>query len=326
MIDPPLDSDEPEDKLDWLELVALFASEKTVHIDSVINALEIAEDQEAENIADADVGIETIQNDIAEEVQQRTNALGEESYPYQISSNGETLKLRQGLTYGHKTYLACLVLNHSWATGKLVPPWKLNGPEIRAGRAHFEVFSAVAALGLSGGPSFLLGTNRANAEGLLARIAQVCERVGEGSARPAVHEDAPDAANDDKVDVLAVEMENDAPPHRSFWFCQSAAGADFVNKPIVNEVDRFLELWFFDRPTNTSAAVFCPALLTQTQVNYHTRRLGQIFHRLRMPLHAQRGFALYEQNADLLNYVDDANAPCTWLDQYVERVEQVEGP
>ena len=322
MIDPPLESDDEGELTDWLELIALYSVEKSAQLDLVVNAIEIADDSEPEDIAAADEANEALLERMTEEIRQRTESLSAEAYPYEISSNGETLGLRDDLTYGHKAYLSCLVISQSWSAGKLLPPVKLTDQELRDGREKFEILSAVAALGLSGGPSFLLGTNRAGAEGLLARIAEVCQSVKEGAARPELHDDAPEAANDDKVDVLAVEKENDGPPHRGFWFCQSAAGANYKDKPMKNEVERFLEIWFEYRPANALAAVFCPALLSRTEINYETRRLGQIFHRLRMPLHAQRGIELFEADAALLQYVEDTEMPCTWLDAYIERAAQ----
>ncbi len=319
MIEPPLESDEKSELVDWLELVALLSADKSARLDLLVNALDIAEDNEEEDIADADSAREAFIEELTEEIRRREELLSAEAYAFQISDNGECLSIHEELTYGHKTYLACLVLSQSWTIGKLTPPLKLTDDESRAGRNHFEILSAVAALGATGGPSFLLGTNRAGAQGLLNRVAEICELVNEGSARPALHAAAPQAANDDKVDILAVELENDGPPHRNFWFCQSAAGANYTEKPIINEMARFLEIWFQERPVNYQGAIFCPKYMSQTELVYQTHRLGHIYHRLRMPHYAQKGMSILGENPDLLRYVDDTNVPSAWLDAYLER-------
>ncbi len=319
MIDPPQESDDPGELADWLELIALLSTERAARFDLVLNAIEIADDAENEDIAAADEASEALVESITEQLRQRKTALTDVAYPFEVAANGEALHLKSDLTYGHRTYLTCLVISHSWRSGKLLPPVSLTNQELRDGRNHFEVLSAVAALGVSGGPSFLLGTNRIGAQGLLERVRSVCEQVGEGMARAEVHAAAPQAANDDKVDVLAVELEVDGPPHRNFWFCQSAAGANFRDKPIQNEIERFMEMWFHERPANTQGAVFCPAAMTSAELLYETRRLGSIFHRMRMPHYAQEGIQILGRDPNLLQYVDNIEAPSVWLDAYLER-------
>ena len=60
MIEPPLESDDPTELLNWLELIALFSVEKVAHLDIMVNAVEIADDQHAEDIATADVECEAL--------------------------------------------------------------------------------------------------------------------------------------------------------------------------------------------------------------------------------------------------------------------------
>ena len=320
MIDPPLESDAPPVLADWLELVTIFSHTKVGYMGEVLDSADIAEDSEMEDIAAHDAARDSLAEAICEEIARRLSALGSNAYPFRISGNGETLQLLSDQTYGHLTYLSCLLISQSWGSGKLTPPARLTEEELRHARANFEVLTAVSAVGLATGPSFLLGTNRQGAAGLLQRIEHLCNTVGEGSARPHLHPAAPEAANDDGVDVLAIHQEIDGPPHRMFWFCQSAAGENYKNKPIINEIERFMEIWFDQRPAKTEGALFFPATVEHPNALYLTRSLGYLCHRLRMPHYAQCGFDLIDDNAALLHYVDDILQPSHWLQDCLDRI------
>ena len=321
MIDPPLVSDDPAVLADWLELITILSAEQAGFLSVVLDSADIAQDAEIEDISANDISRDLHAEAITEAIFARRTALGPDAYPFEMSANGECLHITPNRTYGHSTYLACLMISHSWRSGKLVTPASLSNDELTDARIQFEVMTAVAAVGLASGPSFLLGTNRAGAQGLRDRIAHICNTVGEGNAREVLHPAAPAAANDDGVDVLAVHQEIDGPPHRTFWFCQSASGENYPNKPIINQIDGFLDIWFSERPAHTSGALFFPAAVETVRAIYLTRRLGHLCHRLRMPHYAQIGFAMISENVDLIHYVEDIYSPVTWLDQCLVRIE-----
>ena len=321
MIDPPHASDDPSVLADWIELAAVLSPEKIERINVVLDATGIALDAEVEDIADGDTARDELAEAIGEEVITRQSALGPDAYPFQISRDGESLSLLSTRTYGHSTYLACLMISQSWRSGKLVAPARLTPSELTAGRTQFEVMTAVAAAGLSGGPSFLFGTNRSGPDALQARVTFACEVVDEAKGRETLHSAAPNWANDDGVDVLAVELEVDGPPHRGFWFCQSASGMDYEDKPILSVIPGFLEIWFAEQPANPKGALFFPATIATPRATYLTRRLGHLCHRLRMPHYAQRGFDLIDRNKATIHFVDDMASPIAWLDACLARIE-----
>jgi hypothetical protein len=319
-VDPPQHSDGISVIADWLELVALISGDGGASLDLVQDAVDIADDTELIDISQKDVLNEELNEGISEEIIERLRSLGETAYPFRMSANGETLLIESEFSFGHYAYLCCLVINHSWASGKLVAPTKLTGAENVAARNHFETLTAVAAIGFSSGPAFLLGTNREGAVGLLARIQEICETVNEGAARPELHPEAPEAANDDGIDVIAVELEVDGPPHRNFWFCQAASGENYTDKPVINEIDRFLEIWFDLNPVRVAGAIFFPAILDEKRVRYQSRRLGHTIHRKRLPFYAERGANLFVADDNLLHFVENIDAPKIWFDEYLARV------
>lgn len=322
MIDPPHASDEPSVLADWLELVTIFSSEKIGRVNVLLDSTGIAQDSEHEDIADGDTARDCLAEDIAEEIIQRRSALEPDAYPFEMSADGESLRLVSPPTYGHSAYIACLMISQSWSSGKLVPPAKLSRTELDAGRMEFEVMSAVAAVGLArGGPSFLLGTNRHGAKGLQERVTHVCHVVGEARGRKVLHSAAPESPNDDGVDVLAVELEADGPPHRGFWFCQAAAGMDYQKKPILNVIPGFLEVWFAEQPLHAKGALFLPATLRGPRATYLTRRLGHLCHRLRMPRYAQLGFDLIGKQEATIHYVENVCSPIAWLESCLARIQ-----
>lgn len=320
MIDPPLESDEPAVLADWLELVTVLSDPQVGHMGEVLDSVDIAEDSDSEDIAAYDARRDALVEAICEEISTRLNSLGPPAYPFRMSSNGEALHLESDRTYGQLTYLSCLMISQSWKSGKLISPARLTEKELRDARVNFEILTAVAAVGLATGPSFLLGSNRQGATGLLQRIDFLCDFVGEGSARVQMHPAAPAAANDDGVDVLSVHQEVDGPPHRMFWFCQSAAGENYTSKPIINEIERFMEIWFGERPANAGGALFFPATIDNPDALYLTRKLGHLCHRLRMPHYAQCGFDMIHRDPTLLHYVADICEPINWLTLCFNRI------
>lgn len=316
----PLNVDEVHELVDVLELTALFSREKAAYVDSLIGALDIGEDHHSEVIDQSDEGAEETSARIADEIKSRAETLGSNAYPFRISENGEVLNRLDVLHFGHVAYLIMLLINNSWAGGKLDAPLKLTPAEERSARNVFEVVSAVAAVGYADGPSFLIGTNRGGAEALLRRLAKVAQVANEGKARSALHPDAPRDANDDGVDIIAISPEVDnRPPVRGFFLAQSASGANYVNKPIKNLVDSWMDLWFEQKPANPCVAVvFVPAIMSPRHASYYAR-LGQMVHRVRLGHYAAKGADMVAQNPDLLNFVDDLDQPSKWIASYAVR-------
>ena len=114
MIDPPLESDATPVLADWLELVTILSHTKIGHIGEVLNSADIGEDAEMEDIAAHDAARDSLAEAMCEEFRTRHSVLGADAYPFKISANGETLRLLSNHTYGHLTYLSCLLISQSW--------------------------------------------------------------------------------------------------------------------------------------------------------------------------------------------------------------------
>lgn len=320
-LEAPLPETPIDELVDWLELRAFLAPESRASLDEIWNVWEIGQDEEVEEIAEDDAIKEDLYAKLADEVQRRKATIGDAGYPFSIGRNGEYVERVRAERFGQMSYLLCLVIHHSWTGGKLIAPARLRPVELQQARTEFEIISAVAAIGYAdGGPSFLIGTNRAGAQNLLIRVGEICDVVGEGAPRAALHPEAPARANDDGVDVIAVHLENDGPPARSFNFCQAAAGANYEGKPIINLIERFLETWFDIRPPNHDGIIFTPALFAEAETSRLSRTHGRIVHRLRLPTYASRGAEFLAADANLLYYVDDIDSPKTFLENYANRV------
>lgn len=320
MILGPSTDDDELSLADWLELTAFFAKSRTVNLDEIENAFDIEQDVEVIDIAENDADEEGRAVDLAEEIKRRSDIL-KKNYPFAISDNGEQLSYDPDFSFGGLSYLVSLIISNSWSSGKLQAPLRLTAEELRVARDIFEIVSVLAALGRTGGPAFLIGTNRAGAEALRLRIEHICDVVGEGRARGVVPAAAPAAANDDGVDLIAIEQEPDGPPQRRFSFGQSASGQNFKGKPIANLIPGFLDIWFETAPRNTEAVMYIPAILSQHDLRYYNGRLGHMMHRPRLAAYSQVGFELLQQNADLLHYVDNTNAPREFFDRYIHRLD-----
>lgn len=309
---------------DWLELNALLSETGTAHTDVILNALGIEQDEENDDFGQSDVEKEQIIEGISEAIRERQEALTENAYPFSMSQNGEKLVFVSQDNYGHKTYIICLLISHSWASGILSGQLKMLACELLMGRTCFEIISAVASIGIvTPGISFWIGSNRSKASGLHRRLVEICNEVGEVRARPTVEDAAPVNANDDGVDVLAVAFEIGGPPHRQVVFGQAASGADFKKKSMKADMEGFMDIWFSVRPTNPQAALFVPAFLELNDRRYFSKRLGHVYHRLNLPAYAERGFSEFTKNETRLRYVDDVELPVRWIDQCLQRIRQI---
>lgn len=319
-LETPLEDDPLYTTIDWLELTAFLSTERSAHLDLIGDAFGIAQDKEAADFGESDARLEDLYVSFSNEITTRQGVLGLDAYPFSMSANGEAVEMRAPTHFGHYSYLISLVIHHSWASGKLRCPTRLSKTETTMARSVFEVVCAIAALGFASGPSFLLGTNRSGADQLLERIKHICVVAGEGQAREALHRSAPEAANDDGVDIIAITPEADGPPARDFYFGQAASGKNFPSKPIKNVIDGFLEIWFSMRPANTKPLMFIPAILEETDSVYYTTRLGHMIHRMRLPKYAAAGADLLDSDGTLLHFVEDPASPLSWFRDYAERV------
>ena len=68
--------------------------------------------------------------------------------------------------------------------------------------------------------------------------------------------------------------------------------------------------------------MFIPAIIEQNQRNIQTLRLGHMVYRLRLPKYAQAGSDLLAEDANLVHFVEDVNAPVNWLNTYLVRVRE----
>lgn len=325
-IDAPTKADSVLVLVDWLELVALFAENRRAKLDAILGAFEIGADTCLTDIAEDDAFEEDYYSLIADEVAKRAGALDDDAYPFEMSENGEMVTLRAELTYGQKSYLMSLIHDNSRGSGKLSGNSQLTKIEAAQGRTLFEIFAVFASHGFcDGGHTFYIGSNRRGAENLLQILDQACLIVQEGVAEKYANlpVDAPDAVNDGGVDVIAVHQEPNGPPHRCWHFGQAAIGANFTAKSAISALKSFDEVWFSTPPANRAGLMLIGPYLADNVLGFQTRSLGHILDRMRLPKYVQRGRGHFDNDNTKVHYLDDPEAPCVWLDNYLNRVREI---
>jgi len=324
-VDAPTEADDYVVLTDWLELVALFSERHRARIDLIAGAFEIGEDTCVEDIGVADQESEDHSDHLSEEVSRRSEALTEDAYPFVMSDNGEELFLKPNLTYGHKAYLASLIHEHSRNSGKLSGDHKMSNREAARGRDLFEIFAVFAMHSFcADGQTFHIGKNRSNQQGLLAMLSTASAIIGEGIVEELanVPDFAPVEVNDGGVDIIGVQQEHDGPP--GIWhFGQSAAGADYISKSADTEVRSFCRIWYSTAPATVRGIMLVSFMMDRHEAERQSPRLGHVLHRLRLPLHALKGKALYDNDNSKVHFVDEPESPCQWLDDYVRRVRAI---
>ena len=325
----PLPGESVEQLVDWLELSAVLCAGR-VRLDALTGALGIAADNDNTSVDDVgnfdarDQEIESLLSGVFREIERRKHAL-QDAYPFSISSNGEVFSIACDLNFGGYAYLVCLVLHHHWSGfGKIEEPFKATRRELDEGRNILEVFGVFALHSVvEYGHVFYVGRNRHSQEGLLRILQSACEAAGTAASTRAVADIpnfAPEAPNDDQIDIIAIHPEPDGPPPRNWTFVQVAAGKNYHGKGLSGHMDRFFDNWFSMRPVKAITAMVVPFLADKDTLEGDTRSLGSIYHRLRLPKRAQEGYTRHTNSPGRIHYVDEPCIGCDWLDAYRARV------
>jgi hypothetical protein len=244
LLTPSLSTSASE-KLDWLEFSAFLSQNAIARLDVLVAALDQQEEVQNEDIGEEDRHKEAIIEDVENEFNIRSDALGE-AYPFMLSDDAEELHLiRNWDDHRAVFYYVCLLASHL----KKSPFLGFEVDDVTIFTLRNDVFQIVSTLAMAGvamGPSVSIGWPRRNGESII----EVLQRASTGHAgftpRVAPH---PGIANphdkDAGMDVISWRGTN-RPPPINLYFGQVASGHDWKEKSAKNKaksfISKFLEL------------------------------------------------------------------------------------
>lgn len=341
VINPPTPSDTRSALADWLELQTLVDARGVSTRSTLLNVLDILEDEAAEpNPVDAETG-EVLDEAILEEGRQqfidiafeeldyRQQILGE-SYPFKVDAARHRLALKedQANQPGQVVYLFCL-LACAIREHKLQPTNVLTQAELQIADA-FQVCACLAAGGYLNGEVSSFGFPRATGTGFLAALRQTFERFGFGDVR--TDDDIPDglptSLKDGGIDVIAWRNHPDGMPGKLYLVGQCASGKNWRDKSVIEYIKQLHGSWFTQQPAEHSTpAMFIPFPLhheideshgcfsekVRTKFGYEERRFGVIFDRLRITHFANACMEFAAPHLDQVEGAERFDQVVTWV-------------
>ncbi len=309
-ISPPSPTDTRSVLADWLELQTLLDARGVSTRASLLQVMDILEDDAAEpDPVDAETG-EVLDEAILEgerqqfvdvtfeELNYRQQTLGE-SYPFEVDVARYRLARRddEPATHpGQVVYLFCL-LSSAIREHKLQPQGVLTQAERDIADA-FQVCACLAAGGYLNGDVSSFGFPRATGTNFLTALRQTFARFGIGNVR--ANDDVPDglptALKDGGIDVIAWRDHPDGMPAKLYLIGQCASGRQWRDKSVLEYIGQ-LQSWFTLQPAKHSMpAMFIPFPFhhdieeragsyldaVRHRFWYEETRFGMIFDRLRI--------------------------------------------
>src|SRR5258706_2875528 len=296
---------------DWLELQTLLGARGVSIRASLMQVLDILEDDAARSDpVDAETG-EVLDEAIlegerqlfvdvtCEELHYRRQALGE-SYPFEVDAARYGLARRadKPRTHPGQVVYLFLLLSSAIRERKLHPQDVMTQAERDIADA-FQVCACLAAGGYLNGDVSSFGFPRATGTNFLTALRQTFVRFGIGTVR--ANDDIPDglptSLKDAGIDVIAWRDHPDGMPGKLYLIGQCASGRNWREKSVVEYIQLLHGSWFTNRPAaHSTPAMFIPFPFhhdideraghyleaVKNRFWYEEMRFGVIFDRLRI--------------------------------------------
>ena len=310
-----------EGAADFLELTAFFADEQYALTQSIVDALELAADDDFRSVEEEIAKREEVASAAALVVSGRLRALMG-AYPFSISPDGRVVSCEiHALNHGQAAYLISLVLSNLRAVTPLLDGTGMHptNTDVVSLRQYFQYFATAALAAEVGGQAWSFGFPRPDRSGFLSKLEEVWAVLKDGTVGPEEGE-VPLSPKDDEIDVFASRVHVDGLPGFLFAAAQVATGANWRTKSLRNHLDHvFFQRWFKRQPATPPLPYhIVPFALPETGFRDHVRSLGNVLHRLRVPLRVEQARKLHEQGIQIEAY-DQLDGALEWVSQYASR-------
>jgi hypothetical protein len=314
IVAPPNQADTRSAMADWLELQALRSSRGNASKGTLINVLDIVEDEAIESPRlDEETGEpldEAILEDeraelitaVFEELQYRADKLLS-AYPFAVDASRSIITRRRGKLLKHPgqvVYLFCLLV--SAIREKKVQPDKSVAQVTQAIADTFQICACLAAGGYVNGEVSSFGFPRATGTAFLPALRSAFARFGVGEVRSEPPDGLPESLKDGGIDVIAWRDHPDGMPGKIYVLGQCASGDKWKEKSVVEYIPQLHGSWFSTSPAEHSLpAMFIPftcyrdltevrqgtfAAAVKNRYWHEEQRFGMIFDRVRIAFFA----------------------------------------
>ena len=270
---------------DYLELKALLSESSQCFSQDIVDALELASEEEYADVDDEIRNREEIASGAVDRMSSRKRALAE-SYPFDIDEDGSVISFTgEEHHLGHTAYLVSLVLSNLNSVSPVLeePTLHPTQGEIDLLRRHFQYLATAAVAAEVGGPAWSFGFPRPDGSGFLMKLSEIWTSLRDG--RVEADPSAPSSPKDDQIDIFAWREQRDGLPGFLLIAAQVATGRDWKTKPIRDHVTSvFPKRWFNPAPVTSMVTYHViPFALPDEEFRDDVLVLGNVLHRLRVP-------------------------------------------
>ena len=317
---------------DWLELKAITSPDSRVGFGTLIAASALAEEEQAEDMADEDLREDSIVLSAQAEIARRRKNMGDD-YTFRIDDNGRAMEFILPLSKGGSVYLFCLFLSHAF--DRTIVPKALAPKVTNKTRDLFQACATVAAGGFVQGPAMSFGFPRPDGSTFLKALHRIYQLFGDGKPRKKPRAAAAKKIKDNGIDVIAWRRSIDNLPCTLYLIAQVASGGDWEGKSVVPDREHFHKFWFEHVPgSQPHDAMFMPFGLEPEDPEDGTTyeevlkdymqsiayRFGTLFYRDRIAKHLVDGLQLVAAGEQHIERTEDIGKVVKWVDRYMERL------
>lgn len=288
---------------DWMELSVLCSPALSLSFPDLQRQIGIMGEDDGE---EADLRAEETIQRLNEIIQDRMQRVGLENYPFEYTTDGNHLVLKE-LVDSSTVYIFCLLLSHT-RIGDV-----LNGsylPNIDDSiRRCFQGCSTVAAAGLVQGNAIWFGFPRPDKSGFLTKLKSTYELISDGAPVEVAIAGTSPSPKDEEIDIIAWSKREDTALPACYMLAQVASGNNWDGKSIKGQpIQTFHRNWFNTSPAcEAHAAMFMPMLFPlytgatlDQQLQILFAQFGQFLYRFSIPRYYQRGLVLAASNPGLI--------------------------
>lgn len=318
LLGEPRDADTASD---FLELAAFFAEEGFARISDVTNEASIGADEEPSDLNDEmKAGVEELESEVIQRIEERRDVLGSE-YPFRLGRRGRILSYEPaGDSFGQGAYVLSLVLSNLQTPILYSSRLRPEDAEIRRLRQWFQYLGTAALAAEIQGIAWSFGFPRPDGSGFLVKLEEIWANFNDGTVgrKPG----ASPSPKDDKVDVFAARLHPDRQSGFLFAAAQVATGADWEEKSLLGRQAGFNYCWFTDEPvTQFIPYMIVPFAVADQDFRAKVSRLGNMLHRMRVPLRVSEARKLVDAGVEIEAY-DRLQEVVDWVASYRERARE----
>lgn len=306
---------------DFVELSALFAKDSTTLLSDLANQNSIVAEDDYANLDDEiKLGDDEILYGTLSRIEDRLKSL-DSTYPFKLDSTGDFLKCVLSKDFGQIAYIVSLILSNLPPLSPILSEFDSRPTEEgeRRLREFFQYFATAALAAEVQGMAWSFGFPRPDASGFLVKLEQIWKILGDGRVQPQVG--APKSPKDDKVDVFAARVHRDGLPGFLLAVAQVATGKNAPEKSLRGHLSTFKSRWFHRQPvTDFIPYMIVPFARPDDKFVDDVRTMGNVLHRLRMPLRvAEAGQLLAKEENITIEGYDQLSEATRWVIDYREQ-------